>query len=166
MRSVLPTFASTHWLGTLSVCCKKRCVAVAPRWSWTDFPLRAKSTAANKFCSWLLGLDSAKPFFFLKEKVLTTVCLTDSSCVSSGAAGRLTREKCDIDTALKGDSFWFSFLNIWWILDIKPGQRFKHWTRSPLIPVVSSGSSAWILSWALLSEVYANGWCLSQLLAA
>lgn len=98
-----------HWVCIFT----KRCIAVAPRRSW-DFPLRAKSNAANKFRSWLLGWDSAGPFFFFfkKEKVLTTVCLTDSSCVSSGAAGRLTREKCDINTAtaLKGDSFWLSLL--------------------------------------------------------
>lgn len=38
-------------------------------------------------------------FFFRKKKRLTTVCLTDSSCVSSGAAGKLTRKRHDIKSA-------------------------------------------------------------------
>lgn len=66
---------------------------------------RPSLTLPTSFALGNSSLDSAATFFLQKEKVLTTVCLTDSSCVSSGAAGKLMRKRHYINmaVAVKGD---------------------------------------------------------------
>lgn len=98
------------------------------------------------------------------------MCLTDSSCVSSGAAGRLTREKCDINTAtaLKGDSVWSVVLslNSWWILYVKTWPKIQAVDRispypSGVLWLFCSGSE-FFLKFMLMDGVCRCRWQLAK----